>query len=231
MTHKITYIYTLSDPISDTVKYVGKTINPKERYRTYIKQAKNGKRSNLVINWVKSLLKNDLTPKMDIIDEVIGPWEWLEKYWISQFKTWGFKLKNMTEGGDANPMDNPESRKKLSIKIRTIIKTDEWKKNISISKFGISVHTKEQKHKYSIMNSGKGNPMYGKKHSNNALNKMKLPVLQFTLNNEFIKEWSSAADIERETNMLGGSINRCARGDRATAYGFKWLYKNKKGRS
>ena len=215
MTNQITYIYTLSDPTTNTVKYVGKTINIKERYRTYIKQAKNCKRNNLVINWIKSLLKNNLTPKMDIIDEIIGPWEWLEKYWIAH----------------ANPMDNPEIRKKVSIKISNIIKTDEWKKNISISKLGVSVHTKEQKNKYSIMNSGKGNPMYGKKHCDNALNKMKLSVLQYTLNDEFIKEWPSAADIQRETNMLARSINRCAKGDRATAYGFKWAYKNKNGRS
>ena len=46
----ITYIYTLSDPTTNIVKYVGKTINPKMRYRTYIKQAKNGTRNNLVIN-------------------------------------------------------------------------------------------------------------------------------------------------------------------------------------
>ena len=80
------------------------------------------------------------------------------------------------------------------------------------------------------MNSGNRNPMHGKKHTNNALSKMKLPVLQYTLNDEFITEWPSAADIERETAMSARSINRCAKGDRMTAYGFKWVYKNKKGR-
>ena len=73
--------------------------------------------------------------------------------------------------------------------------------------------------------------MFNKKHTNKALSKMKLPILQYSLENIFIKEWLSAVDIEHEnSNMLARSINRCAKGDRETAYGFKWVYKNKKGR-
>jgi group I intron endonuclease len=167
---------------------------------------------------------------MEIIDEIDGEWEWLEQYWISQFKTWGFTLKNMTEGGDANPMDNLDVRIKISNHMKNIFRNDEWGKNISISKKGVKIHSDEQKLKYSKNNSGEGNPMYNKKHTNEALSKMKLVVLQYTLDGEFIREWKSAADVERETNMLARSINRCAKGDRATAYGYLWSYKNKKGR-
>jgi group I intron endonuclease len=225
-----TYIYILIDPRDNLIKYVGKTINPSVRFNTYIKQAKKGKRNNLVINWVKSLLKLDLKPNMEIMDEIDGEWEWLEQYWISQFKTWGFTLKNMTEGGDANPMDNLDVRIKISNHMKNIFRNDEWGKNISISKKGVKIHSDEQKLKYSKNNSGEGNPMYNKKHTNEALSKMKLVVLQYTLDGEFIREWKSAADVERETNMLARSINRCAKGDRATAYGYLWSYKNKKGR-
>ncbi len=226
----VTYIYVLIDPRTNLVKYVGKTINPKIRFRTYIKQAKKGKRNNLVINWVKSLLKSDLEPKMEIIDEIEGEWEWLEQYWISQFRVWGFELKNMTDGGDANPMDNPEVRLKISNHMKNLIRGDEWCNNISLAKKDVKIHSKEQIMKYSDDNSGDGNPMYNKKHTIAALQKMKLSVLQYSLDGEFIKEWSSAADIERETKMLARSINRCAKGDRATAYGYTWEYKNKKGR-
>jgi group I intron endonuclease len=230
MDNIITYIYVLVDPRTNLVKYVGKTINPKMRFRTYIKQAKSGKRNNLVINWVKSLLKENLLPKMEIIDSIEGEWEWLEVYWISQFKTWGFNLKNMTDGGDANPMNNPDVRLKISNHMKNIIRDDEWGSNISLAKKGVKIHSKEQIKKYSNDNSGNGNPMYNKKHTTDALEKMKLPVLQYTLDGNFIKEWSSAADIERETDMLARSINRCAKGDRPSAYGYKWEYKNKKGR-
>ena len=228
---KKVYIYTLSDPITNVVKYVGKSINPKDRFRCHIKDAKLKRRNNLSCNWIKSLLKKGLEPNMDIIDEIEGEWEWLEIYWISQFKTWGFKLKNLTNGGDYNPMSNPVSRKKLSDKLKNVPKSQKHKDSISQSKLGISIHTEEQKMKYSKMNGGVNNPMFGKKHKPDTLKKMKLTVLQYTLDGEFIKEWSSAADIERETDMLARSINRCAKGDRATAYGYAWEYKNKKGRN
>ena len=228
---KLTYIYTLSDPITDVVKYVGKTTNPKDRLRCHIKDATTNRRNNLSCNWVKSLLKKGLEPKMDIIDEIYGPWEWLEIYWISQFKTWGFTLKNITEGGDYNPMSNPISRQKISDKLKGIPKSQEHKNKVSKTKLGVSVHTEEQKKKYRESNSGEGNPMFNKKHTKDALSKMKLPILQYSLENIFIKEWLSAVDIEHENkNMLARSINRCAKGDRETAYGFKWVYKNKKGR-
>jgi hypothetical protein len=168
---------------------------------------------------------------MDIIDETYGAWEWLEIYWISQFKTWGFNLKNITDGGDYNPMTNPISRKKVSDKLKGVSKSQIHKAKISESKLGVSVHSDEQKESYSKSNSGDGNPMFNKKHTNEALSKMKLSVLQYSLDNIFIKEWPSAVDIESENNnMLARSINRCAKGDRETAYGFKWVYKNKKGR-
>jgi group I intron endonuclease len=212
------------------VKYIGKTTNPKDRLRCHIKDATANRRNNLSCNWVKSLLKNGLEPKMDIIDETYGAWEWLEIYWISQFKTWGFNLKNITDGGDYNPMTNPISRKKVSDKLKGVSKSQKHKDKISESKLGVSVHSNEQKEIYSKLNSGNGNPMFNKKHTNKSLSKMKLSVLQYSLDNVFIREWSSAADIERETNMLAKSINRCAKGNRKTAYGFKWIYKNKKGR-
>ncbi len=226
----ITYIYTLSHPITHEVKYVGKSIDPKERLRTHIKDARKNYRNNLSCNWVKSLLKKGLEPVMDIIDDIEGDWEWLEIYWVAQFKAWGFELKNTTEGGDYNPMSNPTSRKKVSDKLINIPKTQEHKDSISKAKIGVAVHSPTQKENYSKMNTGIGNPMFGKTHSNDSLTKMKLPVMQYTLNDGFIKEWESAADVQRTTDMLARSINRCAKGDRATAYGFKWVYKNKKGR-
>lgn len=224
------YIYTLSDPITNIVKYVGKSINPKDRLRCHIKDAKTKRRNNLSCNWIKSLLNKGLEPKMDIIDETYGEWEWLEIYWIEQFKVWGFKLKNITSGGDYNPMSNPISRKKVSDKLKNIPKSQKHKDKISQTKIGVSIHTEEQKVKYSEMNSGINNPMYNKKHTTDTLEKMKLTVLQYNLDGDFIKEWASAADIERETDMLARSINRCAKGSRPTAYGYKWEYKNKKGR-
>jgi len=128
-------------------------------------------------------------------------------------------------------MSNPLSRQKLSEKLKGVPKSQEHKDKVSKAKLGVHVHSEEQKKKYSEENSGNKNSMYGKKHNIESLKKMKQPVLQYTLDGDFIKEWGSAVDIERENHgMLAKSINRCAKGSRETAYGFKWVYKNLKGR-
>jgi hypothetical protein len=31
-------------------------------------------------------------------------WGFWEIYWINQFKTWGFELKNLTNGGDGGSL-------------------------------------------------------------------------------------------------------------------------------
>jgi len=59
--------------------------------------------------WLKYLKNNGLMPIMEVLDEGDETnYEDLEIYWITQFKTWGFKLKNDTEGGkNANPKGKP----------------------------------------------------------------------------------------------------------------------------
>ena len=50
-----------------------------------------------------------------------------------------------------------------------------------------------------------------------------IPILQFTLDGEFIREWPSATDVGKE--VVKG-INHCLKGKTKTAYGYKWVYKN-----
>ena len=93
-----TYIYILQDPRNSLVKYVGKSNNPSRRYRAHLVYTPKNK--SYCHNWIQSLKKKGLKPIMTVIDEVTGDWEWLEQYWIEQFKHWGFVLTNHTKGGD-----------------------------------------------------------------------------------------------------------------------------------
>lgn len=52
-------------------------------------------------------------------------------------------------------------------------------------------------------------------------------VLQFDLENNFIAEYESCEKAGKLLNKSGSVINRCARGERKTAYGYKWKYKDK----
>lgn len=53
-----------------------------------------------------------------------------------------------------------------------------------------------------------------------------LKILQLSLDGEIVKEWSCSRDIFLKTGMSDWSISECCRGNRKTAYGYKWQYAN-----
>ena len=55
------------------------------------------------------------------------------------------------------------------------------------------------------------------------------PILQFDLQDNFIKEWSSSKEIERTLGYSSNNIRSCCRGSLKTAYGYKWKRKNTEG--
>ena len=90
---KVVFIYGLIDPFTNEVRYVGKSINPKRRYKEHLNKMTNTHKSA----WIKSLLKIGKEPKIEIIEECSGDnWSDREKYWISFYGN----LTNLTEGGE-----------------------------------------------------------------------------------------------------------------------------------
>lgn len=67
----------------------------------------------------------------------------------------------------------------------------------------------------------KYNNNYGT-HNEKVSNSLKIPILQYDLDGNFIREWSSATDVGK---VAVKSINNCLKGRHKTAYGFKWVYK------
>ncbi len=95
-------IYTLEDPVTNEIRYVGFTSRSlPNRCSKHINECK--KRNDYKSNWIKSILKKGLKPlikHLDFCDKT--NWQITEQYWISQFNSWGFKLTNATEGGEGN---------------------------------------------------------------------------------------------------------------------------------
>ena len=58
--------------------------------------------------------------------------------------------------------------------------------------------------------------------------KCSIPILQFSKDMEFIKEWPSAYEVERQLRIGQQNICVCCKGKRKQAGGFIWAYKNKK---
>lgn len=114
-------IYTISDPRTGLVVYVGKTNNVKERFRKHLTENNKTYKSK----WVKGMRAIGLIPIFDVIDECDGDeWQDKEKFYIKLYKSFGAKLLNQCEGGMGGL---PMLGKKLS---------QESKDKISASKVG-----------------------------------------------------------------------------------------------
>ena len=90
----ICYIYALLDPQTGVVRYIGKTIRPKERLKQHIDRSKKPRYKKEC--WIKSLINKGLYPEMIIIDECdFEDSSLIEEMYISLFKGWGFDLTNL----------------------------------------------------------------------------------------------------------------------------------------
>lgn len=97
---RVIYIYTLIDPDTNMVRYVGKTDNPIRRYNKHINSHKY--KGNLhICNWIRCLNKRNKYPIMKII-ETANPYNWniKEQHWIKFHLAIGCKLCNIVLGGD-----------------------------------------------------------------------------------------------------------------------------------
>lgn len=57
-------------------------------------------------------------------------------------------------------------------------------------------------------------------------NRLKKPIVQFSLKGKFIKKWDSALSASIELNISATHIRACCRKSRKSAYGFIWEYFN-----
>ena len=247
------YIYTLTDPNTSEVRYVGKTNNLRRRMYLHIAETKTSKTHKA--NWIKSLIDKNQKPVMDVL-EICNEddWVFLESYWISQFRCWGFNLCNLTNGGDGVKMWTDEMRKKMS-EVKTgcevwnkgVPMSDIVKEKLSKAKIGCESAFKGKSHtdEFKISKSrqmkeyykdNKSN-MFNKKHSYKSIELMskncrvsklpKTPVLQFNLDGVLIKEWLSVVDAGNKLNIVPSNIRKiCKSGEfYRIVGGFKWKYK------
>lgn len=205
-------IYTLKDPTNNEIRYVGKTIKTLE-WRLYQHLHNTITYKNKNASWIKSLIKKGYSPIIELLDETNETnWKYLEIYWISQLKSWGFNLNNMTNGGDGN--NNQVITEESNIKRRNSLigrkRDPEIGKKISkiLSGRKLSNKRKKQIKEYVIKNQGKA-------------------VMQYDMNWNFIKEFRCLKEAAESCIKSGNSsrIIKVCKGKANSAGGYKWKYK------
>lgn len=92
------YIYGLSDPRNDIIRYVGKTSNVERRLRAHLKRSG----CKYCYAWLTKMNNDGISPSVTILETLSDNDDWAsaEKKWIKHFKEQGNKLTNLTEGGE-----------------------------------------------------------------------------------------------------------------------------------
>lgn len=99
------FIYTLTDPRTSQIRYVGKTVDIEGRMRQH-----NSRMSSPITHrdyWGNSLLDSGQKPVFTVIDVANeNNWEDIERFWISYHRNNGFPLTNLSSGGEGAGLGN-----------------------------------------------------------------------------------------------------------------------------
>lgn len=187
-----TFIYALKDPDTGQIRYVGATVNPKQRLYLHLSRARREKRNNPRLALLRSYQRGNLKPVLTILDEVPEPeWQQWEVAYIEYFRECGCDLVNSSPGGNGTGrgVNSPSYGRKLSAEIRAKISAAHkgrkfseehrlslsrrkisltWRENLSKAKTGISIPSGRNM-------QGANNPMYGRRHSIETRLKMSGP--------------------------------------------------------
>lgn len=106
------YIYALVDPFTYEIRYIGKSIRPKERLANQCNEKSNTHRSH----WIQGILKRGKKPLQVILEELPDEtnWQEVERKWIRYGREAEWPLVNGTDGGDGLYSFTPDVREKMA---------------------------------------------------------------------------------------------------------------------
>ena len=231
----VVYIYGLVDPRNEltveNVRYVGKTKNPiNRRISKHVEDSRKKKNPNLKDIWISDLLAEGIRPTY-IQLKLSNNENWIEdeKYFINKFKN---NLLNVSAGGLIggnyyHPSielycydENGDLKRKYSSMTEACADV-----HVSMSKISLALNQKINKSSancYWFTNPQKKENIVFRKAA-----KRNIPIIQKTLDDEFVAEFSGQGEAEKLTGISSKLINKCLRiPSYSQTNGYKWEYKN-----
>lgn len=118
-----------------------------------------------------------------------------------------------------------ETKRKIGNANRGRVISKEGRERMRLAKLGkkIGPMSEETKNKLRLQKLGEKNPMYGK-HTNNKPESC-IPVIQYDKNGNFVNEFSSLNEAQRQTGIRADNIRHSIKRN-GTAGGYIWKIKN-----
>ena len=214
------------------------------------KNKRLGNYSNHNSNWINKELSDGFKIHIELLEFVPeteeNNWEVYEIYWISQLKSWGFSLNNLTRGGEGGTFIKG-----------TITRSEEYKRKLSSSivqlqgkpvnqytKEGIFIKTwnyiKEAANELGLEDSNiikccQRNPThnycggfiwrYADDDTPILQGIVKKKLYQYDMQNNLIHIWNSAFEAAKTLNIQNAQISMCVHNKIANYKGYIWIYK------
>lgn len=226
MIEKIKGVYRFTFP--NEKFYIGKSKDIYRRFRGHKNLAESNKKVNTVVNsaikkygW-DSIKKDIIVSGKELTKEQINS---LERFWIKTYNSTDKKFGyNLTEGGDGG-CGTGENNHNFGIKLK-----EETKRKISE---GVKKHMKDNPELMQRLYSerkGKSNiALKGRKITEEHKEKVRIgkmkPIIQYSLEGNFIKEWNFAKEAGEFYNIDPSNITLCARNIYKASHGFQWKRK------
>lgn len=152
------YIYTLSDPITEEIRYVGKCLNVKKRLNEHIHNFDKTHRSR----WIQSVIKTGNKPIISVIEEIRESndldWQESERFWINYLRFLGCDLCNLDSGGNGGKKASDVTRAKISAALKGRKMPDGFGAKISAARTGIKTGPFSEKARLNMRMAHLGKP-------------------------------------------------------------------------
>ncbi len=95
-------VYSISDPRTGQIRYVGVTHDARRRFQAHLRTA--GLETNHKSNWLAALAREGHLPVFEVLESGNGQeWAAAEMRWIKVCRDLGHPLTNLTNGGEGAP--------------------------------------------------------------------------------------------------------------------------------
>lgn len=196
---RTTFIYGLFDPRTNELRYIGKSNNPKRRLQEHLICARYKKGHNKYLYaWMGNLLSCNLEPSLQILEEVpIENWQQFEIAYINKYRDLGFRLTNITNGGDGGYgfflTEEQELKRQEAVKKANTGKkaTEEKRLKMSLSHKG-QRPSEETRKKLSESQKGKNTWSKGRKMSQETIEKISASNRGKKMSDEFKRKMSES---------------------------------------